>query len=103
MLQNHAWVKDPLQARDRTVDYKAAEDEKFMEEVQRPHLRESLRTYKQLSFAKIPRIMFTIIDYYLLKTTYLCEVRLFFIDYSPNGKNSTENTEAKVKETVFLY
>lgn len=101
MLQNHAWVKDPLQARDRTIDYKAAEGEKFTEEVQRPQLSESLRNYKQRSFAKIPRIMFTIIEYYVFKNN--ISARLFFIYYSPNGKNNTENTEAKVRDYILIF
>lgn len=87
--------------RDRAIDDKAAEGEKFTEEVQRPHLSESLRNCKHLSFAKIPRIMFTIIKYYFLKNN--ISARLFFIYYSSNGKNNTENTEAKVRETVFFY
>lgn len=66
--------------RDGTIDDKAAEGEKFTEEVHRPHLSESLRSYKWLSFAKIPRIMFTIIEYYFFKkTTYLLDCSLFTI------------------------
>lgn len=45
--------------------------------------------------------MFTIIEYYVFKNN--ISARLFFIYYRLNGKNNTENTEAKVRETVFLY
>lgn len=45
--------------------------------------------------------MFTIIEYYVFKNN--ISARLFFIYYSPNGKNNTENTEDKVRDYILIF